>query len=318
MAVAAFFPMDRMTLRFLAAICATVFLTATPVLAQHPPEALLVVADDGGLEVPALHAIRNVAASELRRRGIGVSEDRRTAGVHDVDDALAMLASDLGVRRVFALRVGGRLGQKVPLAIDELDVETLAPVHSASLTAMDLEECDVVTARLVDAVLGRRSAESNAQMTTVTAVESKPFAKKPGERFWFVGLPIGLYNAGTSPAGFSLGYGYEAENFRLSVTGAGFSRGNDGVGYVAMEVAFIPFATEFSPYVGGGVGYMGAGNRAGIGGIAEAGLEAFRLHGVRALAGVQVAIPFFETEESASTPGAHRSAYPAAFLRMAF
>jgi hypothetical protein len=318
MRVAALLVMDRMMPRSLAALSAVVLLAATPVIAQDPPDALLVVADDGGLEAPALHAIRNVAASELRRRGIAVSEDRRTGGVRPVDDALAMLASDLGVRRVFALRIGGRLGEKIPLAIDELDAETLAPVHSASLTAMGLEECDVVTARLVDAVLGRRSAASTAQMTTVTAVESKPFAKKPGERFWFVGLPIGLYNSGTSPAGFSLGYGYEAENFRLSVTGAGYSRGSDGVGYVAMEVAFIPFATEFSPYVGGGVGWMGAGNRGGIGGIAEVGLEAFRLHGVRALAGVQVAIPFFETEDAAATPGAHRSVYPAAFVRMAF
>ena len=305
--------MDRMSL--LSAVSALVVLAATPVTAQEP-DALLVVTDDGGLEPPALHAIRNVAASELRRHGIGVSEDRRTTGVRPVDETLATLAEDLGVRRVFALRVGGRLGQKIPLAMDELDAETLLPVHSASLTAMGLEECDVVTARLVDAVLGRLSAESTAQMTTVTAVESKPFAKKPGERFWFVGLPIGLYNSGTSPAGFSLGYGYEAENFRLSVTGAGFSRGGEGVGYLAMEVAFIPFATELSPYLGGGVGYMWAADRGGVGGIAEAGLEAFRLHGVRALAGVQVAIPFFETQDAAAPQ--HRSVYPAAFLRMAF
>src|SRR5205085_5384013 len=91
----------------------------------------------------------------------------------------------------------------------------------------------------------------NAQMTTVTATESKPFAKKPGERFWFIGLPVALYNAGSTPMGFSLGYGYEAENFRLSVTAAGYSRGSDGVGYVVMEAAWIPFATEFSPYFGG-------------------------------------------------------------------
>lgn len=292
---------------------------AAPVLGQERADALLVVADDGALEAPAVHAIRNVAAGELRKRGIAVADERISRGVQPVDDSLAELAADVGARRVFALRVGGRLGQKIPLSLDELSPGTLQPVYSASLTAGSLEECDVVTARLVDAVLGRRSAESTAQMTTVTAQESKPFAKKPGERFWFIGLPIGLYNSGNTPSGFSLGYGYEAESFRMSVTGAWYSRGGDGVGYVALETAWIPFAYEISPFIGGGIGYMSADGRGGLGGIVEGGIEAFRLHGVRALAGVQLTIPFFDTQQPSSVPALdRRSVYPAGFVRLAF
>lgn len=294
------------------------FLAAAPVLGQERADAVLVIADDGALERPAVRAIRNVAASELRKRGIVLADERRTPGVQPIDDSLAEVAADVGARRVFALRVGGRLGQKVPLSLDELSADTLAPVYSASLTATGLEECDVVTARLVDAVLGRRGAETTVQMTTVTAVESKPFAKKPGERFWFIGLPVGLYNAGASPAGLSLGYGYEAEFFRISVTGAGFARGGDGVAYLAMEGTWIPFATEFSPFLGAGVGYMGAGGHGGLGGLLEGGIEAFRLHGVRALVGVQVAIPFFDTTQNTAPVVAHRSVYPAGFVRVAF
>jgi hypothetical protein len=294
------------------------FLAAAPVLGQERADAVLVIADDGALERPAVRAIRNVAASELRKRGIVLADERRTPGVQPIDDSLAEVAADVGARRVFALRVGGRLGQKVPLSLDELSADTLAPVYSASLTATGLEECDVVTARLVDAVLGRRGAETTVQMTTVTAVESKPFAKKPGERFWFIGLPVGLYNAGASPAGLSLGYGYEAEFFRISVTGAGFARGGDGVAYLAMEGTWIPFATEFSPFLGAGVGYMGAGGHGGLGGLVEGGIEAFRLHGVRALVGVQVAIPFFDTTQNSAPVVAHRSVYPAGFVRVAF
>ena len=291
---------------------------AAPVLGQERADALLVVADDGALEAPAVHAIRNVAAGELRKRGIAVADERISRGVQPVDDSLAELAADVGARRVFALRVGGRLGQKIPLSLDELSPDTLHPVYSASLTAGTLEECDVVTSRLVDAVLGRRSAESTAQMTTVTAQESKPFAKKPGERFWFVGLPIGLYNSGSTPGGFSLGYGYEAENFRMSVTGAWYSRGGDGVGYVALETAWIPFAYEISPFIGGGIGYMSADDRGGLGAIVEGGIEAFRLHGVRALAGVQLTIPFFDTQQPSVPALDHRSVYPAGFVRLAF
>ena len=196
------------------AILCSALLAAAPALSQERADAVLVLADDGALEAPAVHAIRNVAAAELRKRGIALADDRKSPGVQPIDDSLLELASDVGARRVFALHIGGRLGQKVPLSLDELSADTLAPVYSASLTATGLEECDVVTVRLVDAVLGRRSADTTAQMTTVTATEAKPFAKKPGERFWFIGLPIGLYNSGQTPAGFSLGYGYEAETFR--------------------------------------------------------------------------------------------------------
>jgi hypothetical protein len=293
-------------------------LAAFPVVAQERADAILVIADDGALDAASVHALGNVAASELRRRGIALADERRTGGVHPVDDALLDLVTDLGARRVFALRVGGHLGQKIPLALDELSGETLLPVYSASLTATGLEECDVVIARLVEAVLGRRSAESTAQMATVTANESKPFAKKPGERFWFVGLPIGLYNSSGSPAGLSLGYGYEAESFRISVTGAGYARGGDGVSYVALEAAFIPFSGEFSPYIGGGLGYMGAGGHGGMGGIVEGGIEAFRLHGVRALLGVQLTVPFFDTNQGSAPLIAEHSVYPAGFVRLAF
>jgi hypothetical protein len=299
-------------------LVAALVLAAVPALAQDRVDAVLVLADDGALEPSAVRAIRNVAAGELRKRGIAVADDRRTFGVHAVDEDLAILAMDMGARRLFALRVGGQLGHKIPLSLEELSPATLGTVHSASLTASGLEECDIVTARLVDAVLGGGSAETNAQMTTVTAVESKPFAKKPGERFWFVGLPVALYNGNERPAGFSLAYGYEAENFRISISSAVYSRGSEGVGYVTMEGAWIPFATEFSPYIGGGIGYMSTGDDGGLGGVVEGGLEAFRLHGVRALAGVQLTIPFFDQQTMGPFGTAHRSVYPAGFVRVAF
>src|ERR1700682_3588793 len=103
------------------------------------------------------------------------------------DEQVSTLAIELGARRIFALRVGGRLGQKIPLSFQELSPGSLSPLYSASLTAVGLDECDVVTVRLVDAVLDRRSAESTAEMGTVTAMEWKPFAQKPGERLWFIG-----------------------------------------------------------------------------------------------------------------------------------
>lgn len=296
-------------------------LLATPVFAQSRGEAVLVLADDGALDASAVHAIRSIAAGELRKHGIAIADDRRVQGVHSVDSSLSALAAELGATRLFALRVGGRLGQKIPLSLEELSPGTLSQVHAAALTATGLEECDVVTARLVEAVVDRRSADSTAGMKTLTATETKPFAKKPGERFWFIGLPIALYNGNRgTPVGFSAGYGYEAESFRISATAGGYSRDSDGVSYLVMEGAWIPLDGEFSPYFGGGLGYMGASSHAGMGGIVEGGIEAFRLHGVRGLAGVQLAIPFFSGANTiyGTSTSAVRTVYPGAFVRFAF
>lgn len=315
-----------MTLAVFRPLALVALFVAAPVLAQDRADAVLVLTDDGALDAPAVHAIRNLAASELRRRGIAVSEDRRTEGTRPLDASLTALVADLGARRLFALRVGGRLGAKIPLSLEEIAPDTLLPVYAASMTALGLEECDVVTARLVQSVVDRKSVESTAQMTTVTATESKPFAKKPGERFWFVGLPVALYSGG-SPFGLSVGYGYEAENFRINATAGGFSRTGEGIGYLALEAAWIPLQGEWSPYLGAGLGYMGA-NNSGMGGLVEGGLEAFRLHGVRGLLGVQALVPFFDTSRTTYTVGQNgqpvpgkeggRTVYPAAFVRLAF
>jgi hypothetical protein len=296
-----------MKIAFLALLLAT-----TPALAQ---DAILVLGDDGGLARPEVRAIRGVTASALRQHGISLSQDSSTEGVHAIDDSLEALAQSLGARRIFVLRITGRLGSKIPLTLEELDARTLATLYSASLNASTIEEADVVAGRLAVAVVERRHPDDTAEMRTVTAQESKPFAKKPGERFFFLGLPIPLYNAGSgsgSPVGISIAYGYEAEFFRLEGQAGVFSRGGDGLGYAMLSGAWIPFATELSPYIGGGIGYQGMSDHAGLGGSLEAGLEAFRLHGVRALAGVQVLIPFFDTGP------ANRSVFPAAFLRFGF
>jgi hypothetical protein len=294
---------------------------AAPAFAQRHGDAVLVLADDGSLDPGAVHAIRSIAAGELRKRGITLADDRRVQGVRPVDSALSSLTAELGATRLFALRVGGRLGQKIPLSLEELSPQTLAQVSSAALTAMGLEECDVVTARLVEAVVDRRTVESTAGMTTLTATETKPFAKRPGERFWFIGLPVALYNGNRgTPVGFTLSYGYEAESFRLSATIGGFSRDNYGVSYLAMEGAWIPLDGEFSPFLGAGVGYMAAASQGGMGALVEGGLEAFRLHGVRALAGIELAIPFFAGTSTGAFGATTvvRTIYPAAFVRLAF
>jgi hypothetical protein len=309
--------------RFIALRTAVLIAVGAPAgaaLANDEPAAL-VVADGGGLDLPAIKAIRTVTAGELRKRGVALSEDPRQDGVQPVDGRLAAGLSSIGVTRLFVLRIGGRLGQKVPLTLEEVSAQQLTPVASASLTAGSLDEADIVAARLVEAVLGHRSADDTAGMRTVTRQEAEPFRKKPGERFFLFGLPVLLtHGSGNrdTPFGFSLSYFYEAELFRLGVTGVAATRDDSGVAWLGMDVAWLPIDGEISPYIGGGVGYMGAAGTGGLGGKASVGVEFFRLHGVRLVAGVDAIIPFFTGPDQPTTSSALRSIYPMAHLQLGF
>src|SRR5713101_6711114 len=216
---------------------AAVALSLSPAAALADASAAVVVADAGGLEVPAVRAIRAVTAGELRKRGVPVSEDARQEAVQPVDARLAALLQEIGVTRLFVVRIGGRLGHKVPLSLEEVSAPRLTPVAAASLTATTLDEADVVATRLVSAVLDRRSADDNAGMRTVTATEARPFQKKPG----------------------------------------------------------------------------------GLGGRLSAGVELFRLHGVRLLGGVDAVFPFFSTPTYLlGSPPRVRTVYPMAHLQLGF
>src|SRR2546427_13188392 len=106
--------MKRMTPARLKLLGAALLLSAPSALGQERSDAVLVLADDGALDDSAVHAIRNIAASELRKHGAVLAADRRPAGVHPVDAHLSTLAHDLGARRGFALPIRGRAGQEIP------------------------------------------------------------------------------------------------------------------------------------------------------------------------------------------------------------
>jgi hypothetical protein len=311
-------------LRWVALRTAVVLAIAAPAGAALAADsvAAVVVADDGGLEVPAVRGIRSVTAAELRKRGVVISEDARQELVQPVDVRLAGMLQEIGVTRLFVLRIGGRLGQKVPLSLEEVSPQRLTAVATASLTATNLDEADIVAQRLVSAVLDRRSAEATAGMRTVTAQEARPFQKKPGDRFWVVGLPLLLVHGGgdrNTPYGFSLSYFYEAENFRLGGSGAVATRDGSGVGWMGLDAAWLPLDGEISPFIGAGLGYMGAAGEAGLGGRVSAGAELFRLHGVRMLAGIDAVIPFYTTAGAGPSPARPvRAVYPMAHLQLGF
>jgi hypothetical protein len=139
-----------------------------------------------------------------------------------------------------------------------------------------------VVPRLVRAVLDREPFDKGARMPTVTAQESAPFRSRPGEGFFVIG-------AGLAPLGASIGWSYEARAFRLGILAQG---ADDGASFFGVEGAWIPSDASVSPYLGAGLGSVGGNGEASLGTKLEVGVELFRLHRARLMAGVSAIIPF--------------------------
>jgi len=255
-------------------------------------DAVVVVAEGAGSSPEAVETIRSIAATELRAHGVAVLEDTRFRGVVSVDPEAMQAARELGADRLFVFRLG-ELRKKILMSLEELQPPSSTPLFVARLTASSLDEADTVVPRLVRAILEREPVEKGARMATVTDNESEPFNKKPGEGLFILGV-------GLEPLGFSIGWSHEAEDWRLGFLAQG---GEDTPSFLGVDGAWIPYDGNTSPYLGVGLGIVGAayegleddgGDHEAVGAKLEAGVEFFRLHGTRLIAGVNVIIPFEE------------------------
>src|SRR5882672_7556770 len=84
------------------------FLVATPAFSYDRADAVLVLTDDGALDAPTVHAIRNVAVSGRPNQGMAFAHVRRRAGAGRGNDKRGMLFPTPGPRRFSALGAGGR------------------------------------------------------------------------------------------------------------------------------------------------------------------------------------------------------------------
>lgn len=265
------------------------FFLAVPAGAQ----AVVVVAEDGGFDRATVRAVRALATERLLARDVAVVDDPRLDPVGPLEGEAVRTLEAAGASRLFVLRIGPRLDEKVQLSFEEARLPDASPLFVAALVATGIDEADRVVPRLVDAVLDRRPAETNARIDTVTLREGEPYNKRPGERFWVIGIPL-------EPRGFSLGRWHEAERWRVGVVleGAG-EEDDDGFGFLGVEGAWLPSTRAISPYLGGGVGIVGAGGEDGTGLKLEGGVEMLRHHRVRLLVGAGVVVPFFQGREDA-------------------
>jgi hypothetical protein len=285
----------------LRAVCCLVLLSF-PSLASAATAAV-VLTEDGGFDPVSAQTVRRVAAEALSRHGLTVLEHPLFERSHPLDGVMGEAIASARPERLFVVRIG-RLNSKVMLTVEERVPQSQDALHHATLAAEGLEEADLLVPRLIETVLQRTDPAKTARMRTVSLQEARPFLKKPGEHFFTVGLPIGLRTDVESAFGLSLAVTMEAEHFRVGPTLMGVLGRNVAAGVFALEVAWLPLTGEWSPYLGGGIGYMGTSvagmNGGGAGLLAELGVELFRLNRARLMMGAQTMLPFYTATDGAT------------------
>jgi hypothetical protein len=274
--------------------------------------AALILVDQTDLAPAEEQALRGLAETELNAHGFSLVQDPALNLRGPVDADTVQAARAEGAQRVFVLEARGRLGVKIPMTMEEIGPDgNFIPGSISSLTT-EIEEADTVIPRLVRGTLGRQTGASTAEIDSVTYAEAKPFQKKPGEKFFMIGVGIPLYKGNGSSAifGYSVAFFYEADVWRVGGTVEGGGHNDLTEVFTGLEGAWIPLKGEFSPYIGGGIGFEGTTGDSGVGAKLAVGVEAFRLHGVRAMAGFDFHIPFFND--------GHQNIYPSLGIRFAF
>jgi hypothetical protein len=256
-------------------------------------DAIVIVADDAGYQASTVRTLRSIVATELRSHGVAVLDDARFDAATAVGAETLQSIEELGAEQVFVLRLG-RLESKVFMSLEELNPPSLTPVFVSRLTATGVDEADKVIGRLVTSVLSRQDARTTARVATVTEGEAEAFKKRPGEGLFIIGV-------GLAPLGGSIGWSHEVEHWRLGV----LLQGDEDVSFFGVDGAWLPSDNNISPYVGVGLGVVepdcdgyrdgsgyGCDDRAVLGTKIEAGVELFRLHGLRLMVGAHAVIPF--------------------------
>jgi hypothetical protein len=269
-----------------------VLLTCSLVAAQpapppSPPPVLpgagaLALNGDAGLDPATLSTLRALTLGQLRAQGVPM---------------LDVEPQGSGATRIFVL-TPQRLGQKLILTLDERRMDGTV-VYSAQMTLVAVEESDHALPRLVSAVLRHQPAEETADLTNITEEESQGYRARSGRSHLVLGLPFGLIDGSVQGSfGFSIGYSFERESYRLNLLAQGSWSTNMSSDYASVGMDYVPLRGGWSPYFGGSVGYMflsnTSGNNEGLGFAAQAGVIAFRLNRVQVLAGLELFLPTWE------------------------
>ena len=264
----------------------------------------VVVAEAPGINAVSLATVRALTEDETERQGRYVVRDRALPLLSPPSAQRTEFAARRQIDAFFELRLL-RIGQKIVVVLHERGANNDHVRHSARLTARTLEEIDVVVPRLVRALITRQTPERTQRIDNVTRTEARKHRKRAGEFLWGVSTLVGSPMGSGAGAGYGaeLRFAYEMPHVRLNwdIGGTG---GEDvrGEFLTTISAHYLPFAGNFSPFIGGGMGIAAQGggdfnSKVGAALMLSGGAEMFRLHGVRLIAELRVTFPLFRLEQ---------------------
>ncbi|MFH1570830.1 MAG: hypothetical protein ABIL09_22750 [Gemmatimonadota bacterium] len=180
-------------------------------------------------------------------------------------DAIAQ-ARAAGAELAMVLHIA-RLGSSAQVRASVYEVSSGDVAYADQLRAASPDDLDPVLSRLVTGMLTGSRARQSGDIYSVTGSEADPLLKRDATGVWGIKLgfsqvrnrPQGSSGSATAP-GAALFWLYDVRNFLAEVE-LGFHNGQDATdSYLGLGV-FRPLGDEAtSPYVGGGMRYVGADN----------------------------------------------------------
>ena len=243
----------------LLAVLALASLAASPAAGAS---AVVIVAEDGGFPPDTVKTVRSLAVAELRTRGIDVGDEP--------DRGPRVRAAARPPRPEGAHHPGG------PRAAGT------TPDFTATHAASSIDEADVVVPRLVRAVLtASRSTRAHG------CRRSRPRSRRPSAAG---PARASSSSASASPrSGGRSGGATRPARWRLGILAQG---ADDGASFFGVEGAGSRSTPASRPTSARGSARWAANSTPSLGTKLEVGVEFFRLHGVRLMAGVSAIIPF--------------------------
>lgn len=214
-----------------------------------------------GVDATAAETFRGLLETELgTRNGARFAESSVRCGD-------APCARDAGRRAGAAVALFGslgRLGEKIVVVVNAVDVATGASRGRDRMTIDRVEDLEAVSERIAEAIISGRRVDQTAELGTITAREEKPDRRREGYSgmsLRFGGLtPIADSLSAGSGIHVGVGYWYEARDFaiepRLRFRTSADEQSDDSWRGVDLDLGayYVLSRSDFAPYIGGGAG----------------------------------------------------------------
>lgn len=262
-----------------------------------------VVAVDAPADMVAARALQVLTLQALADEGVSTMDPEGLRQPATATQARP-IATEAGAGRLFVLHLAP-LSEAVLASLEEVALADGATLRRASLMIQTERDSARSLGRLTQSVLKGVPITEGQLVSTLTESESQPYSKKPGEFLWGVSVFAGAGAGdlakipGLYGATFRFYYELPHVNFGVSLGGGGSE--DAGTFEATVRAHYLFSESDTSGYLGGGLGISLIGaedhdSEFGAHVMLSGGVEAFRLHAVRMVVGVDVLLPTYVLE----------------------